>query len=191
VRVDEGTTTRRQQASRSGPRKLTARSLENAALHYLKRYSATAAGVRAVLLRRVDRALRVHGGDRAVAQGWVDELVEKLERAGLIDDAGFAQMKASSLRASGRSAKVIAQKLRLKGVPQDILDARLAEVTGEISELAAARHTARKKRLGPFRKDPEGRAEQRERDMARLARAGFSYDVVRQVIEGRPDSEQD
>src|SRR5690349_13890621 len=104
------------------PRKVSPRYLENAALHYLKRYTATVSQLKRVLLRRVDRSLRFHGGERAEALGWVNELVEKLIRNGLINDQAYAESKAHSLRASGRSTRVIAQKLRLKGVAADVVE---------------------------------------------------------------------
>ena len=176
------------------PRKLSARYLENAALHYLKRFAATEAGLRRVLMRKVDRSLRAHEGDRAEAQGWVDELVRKLVRNGLVNDAAFAEQKAQSLRASGRSARVIAMKLKQKGVPEAVAAPKLREVTHEISEEDAARTWARKKRLGPFRRgdairskrgesESDARRAQRQRDLAALARAGFSFDIARRVID--------
>ena len=59
-----------------------------------------------------------------------------------------------------------------------------AEVEVENLDLAAAFKLARKRRLGPFREpDSEVRAERREKDLATLARAGFSYDVAQQVID--------
>jgi regulatory protein len=163
------------------------RYLENAALHYLKRYAATVSQLRRVLLRRVDRSLRVHGGERAEALGWVDALVDKLIRNGLINDSAFAGMKAQSLRASGRSARVIAQKLRQKGVSQELVQQKLAEATAELSEEEAARIWARKKRLGPFRRDEQTRPEYRQKDLAALARAGFSFAVAKKVIDAAPE----
>ena len=38
----------------------------------------------------------------------------------------------------------------------------------------------RKRRLGASRRDPNAH---RERDLGRLARAGFSYDVARRVLD--------
>ena len=50
--------------------------------------------------------------------------------------------------------------------------------------MAAAFKLARKRRLGPFREpDSDARAERREKDLATLARAGFSFDVAQQVID--------
>ena len=49
-------------------------------------------------------------------------------------------------------------------------------------EFAAAAVLARKRRLGPYR-DEEARKEFYEKDLAALARAGFSYDIAKQVVE--------
>ncbi|PTL76646.1 regulatory protein RecX [Vitiosangium sp. GDMCC 1.1324] len=169
------------------PRKVSPRSLENAALHYLKRYAATVSQLKRVLMRRVDRSLRIHGGERAEALGWVDALADKLIRNGLINDQAYAEMKAHSLRASGRSARVIAQKLRMKGVSADVVEQKLARVTTELSEDMAARIWARKKRLGPFRRDANTRQENRQKDLAALARAGFSFSTAKKIIDGGPE----
>lgn len=178
---------RKPQGARKRPRKVSPRSLENAALHYLKRYAAPVSQLRRVLVRRVDRSLRVHGGDRAEALGWVDALVDKLLRNGLLNDSAYAGMKAQSLRASGRSAKVICQKLRMKGVPAELAQQKLAEATAELSEEEAARIWARRKRLGPFRREEKARQEHRQKDLAALARAGFSFGVARRVIDTAPE----
>jgi regulatory protein len=178
---------RKPEGARKQPRKVSARYLENAALHYLKRYSATVSQLRRVLGRRVDRSLRVHGGERAEALQWVDALVDKLVRNGLINDSAYAGMKAQSLRASGRSSKMIAQKLRMKGVPAELVQQKLAEATAELSEEEAARIWARKKRLGPFRRDARTREDSRQKDLAALARAGFSFGVAKKIIDAEPE----
>jgi regulatory protein len=49
--------------------------------------------------------------------------------------------------------------------------------------LAAAAAYARRRRLGPFRRVPEERAERRQKDLAALARRGFGYGVAKQVID--------
>jgi regulatory protein len=175
------------QGQRKQPRKVSPRYLENAALHYLKRYTSTVSQLKRVLARKVDRSLRFHGGDRTEALGWVDALTDKLIRNGLISDQAYAELKAQSLRASGRSARMIAQKLRMKGVASDVVARKLAEATAEVSEDAAARIWARKKRLGPFRTDPKTRQENRQRDLAALARAGFSFATAKKIIDGTPE----
>jgi regulatory protein len=170
------------------PRKVSAQSLENAALYYLARFSASSAHLKRVLLRRVDRSIRVHGGDAAEGRRLVEALVERFCRSGLLDDAAYAAGKARSLRRRGTSRSVIARTLRAKGVTADQTDAALAGLAADSNagddedERAAAGRLAQRKRLGPFRPKAT-RAELRQRDMAALARAGFSYDVARQVID--------
>jgi regulatory protein len=171
-------------AARKAPRKVSPSYLENAALHHLGRYATTRTGLRRVLLRKVDRSLRVHGGDRSEALGWVDALVEKLAGRGLVNDRAYAETKARSLRAAGRSGRTIARKLQTKGVAAAVVTETLAEATADVPEEAAARIWARKKRLGPFRRDPETRADNRQRDLASLARAGFSFAVARRIVDG-------
>ncbi len=178
---------RKPRGARKRPRKVSPRSLENIALHYLKRYAAPVSQLKRVLVRRVDRSLRVHGGDRTEALGWVDALVEKLIRNGLISDSAYAGMKAQALRSSGRSSRMIAQKLRMKGVPAELVQQKLAEATAELSEEEAARIWARKKRLGPFRRNVQDRQEHRQKDLAALARAGFSFGIAKRVIDAAPE----
>ncbi|MBX7115907.1 MAG: RecX family transcriptional regulator [Myxococcaceae bacterium] len=174
-----------QRRTRKKPRKISPRSLENAALFYLQRYSATAKTLKRVLLRKVDRSLRVHeGGDRNEARGWVDALLEKLIRNGLLDDRAYAHGRAQSLRAGGRSSRAISQKLRMKGVSAELLSQTLATATSEVSEEEAARIWAKKKRLGPYARDASQRAEQRTKHLAAMARAGFSFALAKKIVDG-------
>lgn len=170
--------------ARRVPRKMTERRLENIALHYLKRYSATTTQLRRVLSRRISRAARAHGQEVAEAKGWLDALVEKLVRNGLLNDETWARSRAQSLRESGKSGRMIALKLRTKGISQAVAEQHVRRATESLSDEDAARIHARKKRLGPFRKSAEIRRDKRQRDLAALARAGFSYAVARKVIDG-------
>lgn len=176
------------QRERKKPRKISPRYLENAALHYLKRYASTTTQLKRVLSRRINRSLAVHGGDKAQALQWLDALVEKLVRNGLMNDQAYAQSRATSLRAGGRSTRVIVQKLRLKGVSAELTAQKTREAAASISEEQAALIWARKKRLGPFARDPSVRKERRQKDLASLARAGFSFGIARKVIDGEGET---
>lgn len=170
---------------RRRPKKLSASYLENSALYYLQRYSASVAQVRRVMLRKVERSLAEHGGDREEALAWLEALLAKLVRNGLLDDTAYATSRTRSLRASGQSARLIAQKLRMKGLAEPLVKEALREASDELPEEEAARIWARKRRRGPYRRDPEARRENRERDLAALGRAGFSFEIARRVIDAR------
>ncbi len=170
--------------TRPGPRKVTPKYLENAALFYLQRFATSAANLRRVLMRKVERSARFHGTDPAEGAQWVEALIARFTAVKLLDDALYAESRAQSLRRRGASGRTIALTLRQKGVEGEIIDTAMAaaDEAEEKPELAAAARLARKRRLGPYRA-AEGRREARERDLAALARAGFSYDVALAVID--------
>ena len=58
------------------------------------------------------------------------------------------------------------------------------------AELEAALTYARKRRLGPHR-DAAKRAEYRQKDLASLARQGFSFDIARKVLGGDSGSDEE
>jgi regulatory protein len=171
-------------ASKSGrrpPPKITPSYLENAALHYLERYSSSRANLRRVLMRKVDRSLTHWGGEREEVAPMVDAVIAKLAGLGYLDDAAYAEIKVRGLRRKGASARLIQAALAAKGVEAETTAAALAEQEPE-SELAAAFTLARRRRLGPYR-PADKRAEFRAKDLATLGRAGFSWETARQVVE--------
>lgn len=165
--------------ARPAPKRITADYLRRAALHYLERYSVPAAQLQRVLLRKVERGCRHHGGDTQMFRATVDEIVAACVASGLIDDRRFAEARAQSMRRKGRSAWAVAAGLATKGVERGLV----AEVmtADEDAELEAARIAAKRKRLGPWSRGD--RAAQRQKDIAALARAGFSLAIARAVID--------
>lgn len=176
---------------RRPPPRVTPQYLENAALHYLERFASSAANLRRVLMRKVDRSVQAHGTDREEGARWVDALLERYRGSGLLDDAGYARMKAESLHRRGTSTRGIREKLAAKGVARDHVDHaldRVGEDAGGDVDLTAALALARRRRLGPYRL-PEVRAAHRDKDLAALGRAGFAYDIARRVVDAAdPDS---
>jgi regulatory protein len=171
------------------PKPATPERLERAALAYLERFASSAESLRRVLMRRIDRSARFHGTDRAQGAAWVEALIERYRRSGLIDDRAYAEAAARSLRRRGGSARMVRMKLAAKGVDAGTVGAALdAAAEGDPdSELSAARAYARRRRLGPFG-PAAGRKERRMRDLAALARAGFSYDMARKVVDGTEEA---
>lgn len=167
------------------PRKVTAQSLENVALYYLQRFATSEENLRRVLMRRVERSAHIHGTDRDEGAACVAGLVERYQRAGLLDDAAYARARAETLHRRGVPANGIRARLRHKGVGDDDIAAALASLDDAVAsdtDAAAAVNLARRRRLGPFRRAAD-RAAERDRDLASLARAGFSWDLARHVID--------
>jgi regulatory protein len=167
---------------RRAPRKVTPASLDRSALAYLERFAASAASLRRVLARKVDRSARAHEDvDPAQGAAWIEALIERYRRSGLLDDKAYAEARMASLRRQGRSARAIADRLAMKGVEREVIDQAMEPTRTPAVELTAAVRLVRRRRLGPLRPQAD-RAEHRERDLAILGRAGFSFEVARKVI---------
>lgn len=186
------------------PRKIDARYLENAALYYLQRYASSSQNLKTVLSRKIIRSCAHHGQSPDDFLPLLDPLIARYQQSGLLNDAVYAEARVSSLRRQGLSRQAIAQKLSLKGLSAtDIatalrqVDATAADIAGDdiddapARELAAARTLAKRKRLGPWRRKPLADPKDAQKEMAALARAGFSYDIVRRALEATDDSPVD
>jgi regulatory protein len=181
----------RKARARKPPRPLTAASLENAAVYYLSRFASSSGNLRRVLMRKVARAAQIgeEGGEEGQAEAgvrMVDALIARYLEKGLLNDRAYAAQAASSLAQRGASRYSIAGKLAQKGVANDLVTQAIAELDeeGGSSELAAACALVRRRRLGPYRA-PDKRPDFREKDLASLARAGFSLDLARRVLRAK------
>ena len=172
------------------PRRLSNSSVEAAALHYLERFAASAEALRRVLLRRVEHAARLRGEDAAEGRAMVDALIARYLASGLLDDRRYAEAKGRSILRQGGSIRAIRCRLAAKGVAPETIEAALGDLrdeqAGSIDELdlAAAVALARRRRLGPYR-PADQRVSARDRDLAALGRAGFSWEIARRVIDGQ------
>lgn len=159
--------------------------LERAALDYLGRFASSAKNLRRVLLRKLLRAgIERHDARHQEALAWIDEIVGRFGRSGILDDGQYAASQAASLSRRGVARQRIASRLTVKGVGREQIDIALSALDAEHPnvDLAAATALARRRRLGPFRAERE-RAERRDKDLAALAHAGFDYDTARRVID--------
>lgn len=151
------------------------------AVAYLDRYASSSANLRSVLARKVMRAAKALDKDPSDYDKAIDAVVAKCQRNGLVDDARYAEIKTASGRRKGQSRRKIEAHLQAKGIDRDTIDHVLANHDG--SDADAAMTFARKRRLGPWRTRGD-RSERRDRDLAAMCRAGFSFDLARKVIDG-------
>ena len=112
-----------------------------------------------------------------VADEVIEEVVERLTRAGMLNDCEFARYWVENrVKFNPRGARALRYELRQKGVPDSIISDTLAGVDEEAAALGAARAGAR--RLAHLQP-----ADFRRRLGAYLARRGFSYAAVKPVVE--------
>ncbi len=120
--------------------------------------------------------LREKLGKREIPAPVIDELVEKLEKSRLLDDAEFAQRYVRAHRERRKlSRSALKRELTKKGISADIIAGVVDDVDGE-EELA--RQVAEKKAASSRGLDYEVR---QRRILGMLARRGFSSTVCLKV----------
>jgi regulatory protein len=132
------------------------------------------------------RAHSVHEMKQALAHRTDDDLlikqvIDRLKREGLIDDARYAKQFArqrTEVRRQGRFR--IARDLRARGVPDQHITAALEENAEQHDEAALVRQRIERK-LRSFRGEID---EKKLASLYRsLLRAGFSADIVRREVK--------
>jgi len=168
------------------PRPLTKESLRHKALRYIDRFATSRENLRNVLMRHVQTSNYYHETSIQDGIDWIEDLLNKLEAANFINDARYAEGRAGALHRKGTSQRVIRMKLMEKGLSENhiaqALTALKEETQSENLERDAALALAKRRKLGPYRL-PEKREAYKEKDLAAMARAGFSYDLARDIIE--------
>ena len=173
--------------------------LMNKAVHYLGRYQASRQRLRRVLKQFAKRKLTApsddmheqhtdqkrKGYDEAEIGQAIEDVITLCVGYGYVDDKALAQSRARQSVISGQSSYQLSGKLRQMGIDQDTttqaLHYRLEE--HQDAERAAAIRAMRKKRLGPYCPDYEMLDHmQKQKQFAKLARLGFSSDLIKSIM---------
>jgi len=171
------------------PRPLDAAGIDRLALHYVGRYATTRAKLGAYLRRKIaDRGWAGEGAPAAdaSAEAVVAAVVDRMAGAGYVDDRAFAEMRAGALARRGYGGRRVGQALRMAGIDEDQVAA--LGLDDEEAGLATATAYARRRRLGPFSRDPHDR-DARQRAFAAMLRAGHAPAIITRVFRCQPDDE--
>lgn len=160
---------------------ITKKRLENICLYYLARYESSEGKLREMLNRRLAKT-RMKGGEvPADAQKWIDEAVASMKAQNFLSDERFARNLAERCRRAGKSGKYIRMKLKQAGIADDLIQSLTApdkqDEDGANDEEEAAKKLVKKRKLGYMRPFAE-RKDFFKKDLAVLARAGFSFDIA-------------
>ena len=114
-------------------------------------------------------------------------VIERLKELKLLDDADFAlRMTKDLVNLKGCGRYYIQRKLKEKGIEQETIEKAIESVFAETSEFEAAVRLALRKMRGSIG-DPK--------EKARIGRflqgRGFSWDIIKEVIEGLDDRKRD
>jgi regulatory protein len=145
-------------------------SAHSLALAMLTRRAMTAAELRAALIKK------------GIAREEALEEVERLARAGLLDDASVAEAHVRArLRGLPASPRALRRQLAKRGVREDVVAATLAAATEQASEEQLAARAL--ERLLARRRDADLRdPATRRRVAAAMQRRGFSAHAIAQAL---------
>ena len=106
--------TNRTKRRKNIPRKVSAASIENAALYYLGRYATSSENLRQVLERKIIRASKHHETNIKACTRFVGDLIQRYLENGILNDKIYAQAQAASMNRRGKSLRAIRSRLRQK-----------------------------------------------------------------------------
>ena len=168
--------------TKSAPKKPSKVRLRHIALYYLERFETTEDNLRAVLRRRIDKyAFFDKEYNPMEAYAWADEVVKECLAKNFVNDERFAGFKINSYLNAGKPKRYIEQKLKQKGIDEQTIERLFVNI--DYSELETALNFAKKKKIGRFRTDDDARIANRQKDLGTLVRAGFDFEIAKEVLD--------
>ena len=146
------------------------------AIDYLSKYDSSKSNLVGVLKRKILR-LKITKLEKRKLIEIIGSIILKLEKNKFIDDDRYSSTKILSLSNSGRSKNFIFNYLMKKGVNKSQIqnNLNLMKQDNDNWELESAKIFAKKKKL--LEKN-----ENYEKKLAKMARAGFSYDICKKIL---------
>jgi regulatory protein len=147
------------------------------AIYYLSKYSSSKKNLEYILKKKI-RRLNDEKKIRFELYKEIEKIIQKLENLNLIDDINFTESKIRSLSYQGKSKIYIKQYLLKKGVNKEIINEQISlhYENNQNIEKENALKFAKKKKLLDDDKDYE-------KKLSKMARAGFSYEISKEVLK--------
>ena len=152
--------------------------LKKYAFSYLSKYNTSKKNIDRILRNKV-RRMNLKKKDKFILYSSIASILSDLENNKLIDDKNFTQSKIYSLSLQGKSKISIISYFVQKGIEKNLIEESFEnlELKNPNWEKESAKIFARKKRLGIKY------SANFEKDLAKMARAGFSYNLSKKILE--------
>ena len=147
------------------------------AIYYLSKYSSSKKNLEYILkkkIRRISDDKRI----RFILYNEISIIISKLENKNLINDHLYTDLKIRSLLNQAKSTNYIKQYLYKKGINKKLADEQVAlfyENNKDLEKENALKFAKKKKLLG--------NEKDYEKKLAKFARAGFSYEIAKQILK--------
>lgn len=147
------------------------------AVYYLSRYSSSKKNLEYILKKKI-RRLTEEKKVRYELYQEINHIINKLEQLKLLNDEIFTESKINSLLIQARSKNYIKQYLIRKGVNNKL-------VNDQISDFYKKNLNLEKENALKFAKKKNllNNKENYEKKLSKMARAGFSYEIAKEILK--------
>ncbi len=160
-------------------KQITEKRLLNIALFYLTRYEASEQKLRQMLERRVKKQALNGENIPPETDKWIQNVVQKAVASGYVNNERYAEITIRILCRQGKSTAYIRRKLSQDGIDEAIVN-QFLETENTDSETVRALTWLKRQRKGGYRSTQSDSVFQK--DLAALARQGFSYAVAKEAL---------
>ena len=146
------------------------------AINYLSKYSSSKTNLERILRNKIRRT-NIEKKEKFTLYNSIPEIIKKLEKNNFINDYDYATSKVNLFISNGKSKIFIKNYLFKKGIDEKLSSEIFTELNEENSnwEIESARTFARKKN---FKNNNNN-----EKNLSKMARAGFSYEIAKKILE--------
>ena len=147
------------------------------AIYYLSKYSSSKKNLEFILKKKI-RRLSDEKKIRFQLYNEIQIIIDKLENLNLINDQVFVESKIQSLQYQAKSKNYIKQYLLQKGIDKQLIEEQISLFyeNNKNLEKENALKFAKKRNLINNNQDYQ-------KKLSKLARAGFSYDIAKEILK--------
>ena len=147
------------------------------AIYYLSKFSSSKKNLEFILKKKI-RRISDEKKVRFDLYNEIDDIIKKLENLNLINDVVFTESKINSLLYQAKSKNYIKQYLHQKGIDKQLIEEQISLFyeNNENLEKENALKFAKKRNLLDNDQDYQ-------KKLSKMARAGFSYDIAKEILK--------
>ena len=147
------------------------------AIYYLSKYSSSKKNLEFILKKKI-RRLSDEKQIRFHLYNEIQIIIEKLEKFNLINDQVFVESKIQSLQYQAKSQNYIKQYLLQKGIDKQLIEEQISLFYKNNKNLEKENALKFAKKRNLLDKDQDY-----QKKLSKLARAGFSYDIAKEILK--------
>ena len=158
-------------------------TLRSYAYSYLEKYNPSKQQLRTYLFKKsIKKNISIN--NKKELFNLIDVVISSLEEQKFISDKYYSNAKAKAFLRKGYSLNKIRYSLIKKGIDEKYIKNSISKIKEEESDpdFFSAIKICKRRRIGPVRSE-ENRSLFFKKDISILARAGFSYEISKKVLE--------